>query len=82
MFENITKGEFKAFGSGVFKKGIEIIYNKETKVNKAHNNTPEDAEFIAYCFNLQQRFDISKLEEAVEMLEESNRQIEYMQQKI
>lgn len=28
----------------------------------------ENAEFIAFAFNLQQRFDISKLEEAVEML--------------
>jgi len=81
MFENISKGEFsfdKAYstdrcvytavvsnnaekGSDIFVLELEPYNNMEV----ANNN----AEFITFAFNLQQRYDISKLEEAVKQLE-------------
>ena len=58
-FENISKVEFISSGKSVMLNNAVII---ETSSNK-------QAKFIAYCFNLQQRFDISKLEESVKLLE-------------
>ena len=67
-FENISKGEF-AFIIGQSKCSVNI----KSDVNKSKNlcvvQNINDAEFISYCFNLQQRYDISKLEEAVKLLE-------------
>lgn len=39
------------------------------EINVAKTWDEDYAKFIAYCFNLQQRYDISKLEEAVKLLE-------------
>lgn len=60
-FENISKGEFESIDSFVRVKG-----NLWSFVGV---KTRHDAEFIAYCFNLQQRYDISRLEEAVKAIE-------------
>ena len=59
-FEKISKGEFKVID------GFDVFCNKEHIIQTTNMN---DAPFIAYCFNLQQRYDISKLEEAVKLLE-------------
>ena len=62
-FENISKGEFYVEDvqvSGLITNGHEMVCAAYQKSN---------AEFIAFCFNLQQRYDISKLEEAVKLLE-------------
>lgn len=59
-FENISKVEFISSGKSVMLNNAVII---ETSSNK-------QAEFIAYCFNLQQRYDIRKLKEAVGLMEE------------
>ena len=59
-FEKISKGEFKVID------GFDVFCNKEHIIQTTNMN---DAPFIAYCFNLQQRFDISKLEESVKLLE-------------
>ena len=59
-FEKISKGEFKVID------GFDVFCNKEHIIQTTNMN---DAPFIAYCFNLQQRYDISKLEEAVRLLE-------------
>ena len=58
-FENISKVEFTSSGKSVLLHNTVII---ETSSNK-------QAEFIANCFNIQQRYDISKLEESVKALE-------------
>ena len=63
MFEKISKGEFYVEDVqvyGLVKSELETICEVYTK---------SKAEFIAYCFNLHQRYDISKLEEAVRLLE-------------
>ena len=69
-FEKISKGEFKVID------GFDVFCNKEHIIQTTNMN---DAPFIAYCFNLQQRYDISKLEEAVRLLEkiEYNRSHNY-----
>lgn len=59
-FENISKVEFTSSGKSVLLHNAVII---ETSSNK-------QAKFIAYCFNLQQRYDIRKLKEAVGLMEE------------
>lgn len=43
------------------------------EINVAKTWDEDYAKFIAYCFNLQQRYDISKLEEAVSLLEIANK---------
>ena len=42
-------------------------FNSPDTIEEAKAN----AEFITYCFNLQQKYDISKLEEAIEIIESS-----------
>lgn len=80
MFENITKGvwsidedrvKINKHGSTVYPLRAEDGKLNQTNVVRCYEIQPDrsNAEFIAYCFNLQQRFDISKLEEAVELLE-------------
>ena len=59
-FEKISKGEFKVID------GFDVFCNKEHIIQTTNMN---DAPFIAYCFNLQQRYDISKLEEAVNAIQ-------------
>lgn len=59
-FENISKGEFVATGRSVRLHNAIMI---ESRSNR-------QAEFIAFCLNLQQRYDISKLEEVVKTLDE------------
>ena len=64
MFEKITKG--KAFADELDVYGADrngICYCCENR-----NEAEENAEFIAYCFNLQQRFDISQLENMVSLV--------------
>ena len=78
MFEKISKGEFKSSDNTFFDDDKNVY---KTRVDGFRDNYPkyfcgidreeskENAEFIACCFNLQQRYDISKLEEAVKALE-------------
>lgn len=60
MFENISKGEFETRGRFILKDGDTFLSTIKEM----------DARFISFCFNLQQRYDISKLEEAVRTLDE------------
>lgn len=62
-FENISKGEITTGAWHVYDDNDLII------VDCSGDNTYANAEFIAFCFNLQQRYDISKLEEAVKLFE-------------
>ena len=62
MFENITKGEFYLSGNCISTDDVDIC-------ELGFKNKEQNAEFIAYCFNLQQRFDIGKLEEAIKLLD-------------
>ena len=55
----------------IHKTGDNDTYSEYPTAEEAKAN----AEFIAYCFNLQQRFDIGKLEEMVEFLEEIRRSV-------
>lgn len=64
MFENISKGRFIASGNAVHVNEHECIHVSHDEARR------ENAEFIAYCFNLQQRYDISKLDEAVNLFVE------------
>jgi hypothetical protein len=60
-FENITKGKFIASYNFIhIDDKIEIFNVVKTK---------EDAEFIAYCFNLQQKLDIICYEDVIEAVE-------------
>ena len=80
-FENITKGnwsidedESKVNEYGVTEISLRVDWDgNESSINNVIVYEPDgetvNADFIAYCFNLQQRFDISKLEEAVEALQ-------------
>ena len=64
MFKKITKGQFT--------QGLCNTYNQNGLcIATARNdgNLLEDAEFITYCFNLQQRLDIGMLEKSVRLLE-------------
>jgi len=80
MFENITKGvwsidkrnvKVNKHGSMVYPLRVKDGVLTKKNVVKCYSIDADksNAEFIAYCFNLQQRFDISKLEESVKMLE-------------
>ena len=62
-FENISKGEFE------YKDGFITTENNIIALIYNFKDQKQNAEFIAYCFNLQQRYDISKLEEAVKLFE-------------
>lgn len=62
MFENITKGEFYLSGNSVSTDDVDVC-------EVGFKDRQQNAEFISYCFNLQQRFDISKLEEVVQALQ-------------
>jgi len=73
MFENISKGEFTSRKNFVEIDG-RIIFTAWYPYPLQHiekNVVSQNAEFIAYCFNLQQKYDISKFEECVKMLEKS-----------
>lgn len=61
-FENITKGNFKSNGNAVH-CDFKCVHIGTDELRH------ENAEFIAFCFNFQQRYDISKLEDAVELLD-------------
>ena len=70
-FENISKGEFISIEHSTYSCVLSSNKNnKEKSVCKVVND--DDGQFIAYCFNLQQRYDISKLEEFVKLLENIN----------
>ena len=63
MFEKITKGEFN--------QGLCNTYNQDglcVATSRNEGNLIEDAEFITYCFNLQQNYNIGMMEEAVKTL--------------
>ena len=75
-FENISKGEWKhnRFAKGNIETENRLIancigYSTNVKPEEAHLESMENADFILFCGNLQQRYDISKLEEAVKLLE-------------
>lgn len=65
-FENISKGNFIRSGWNVREKVRSI--HEPSKIICCVESNRFDAEFISYCFNIQQRYDISKLEEAVDLL--------------
>ena len=70
-FENISKGEKLILLKRKYPTVFEIHKNE---INQAKNlilslQDESLAEFITFAFNLQQRYDISKLEETVELLE-------------
>lgn len=74
VFENISKGEFETrkrllgkceFEYEIYVPPYWIAHTRGDSNEEAQGN----AQFIAFCFNLQQRYDISKLEEAVRLLE-------------
>ena len=76
-FENISKGEFKANFIDLDDFGVAVV-SVESKViaqcnfnDQLTEERKDNTEFIAYCFNLQQRYDISKLEEVVKTFEDS-----------
>lgn len=65
MFENISKGNF-------IRSGWKVVNEIDDDLICCNGRQyKENSEFIAYCFNLQQRYNISKLEEAVELVEKS-----------
>ena len=70
MFENISKGEFTSRNKFVELDG-KILFTSWNPYlfGKTSDIINKNAEFVSFCFNLQQRYDISKLEEAVETLE-------------
>ena len=83
MFENITKGvwsidedrvKVNKHGSTVYPLCVEDGKSNQVNVVRSYEIQPDrsNAEFIAFAFNLQQRYDISKFEEAVELLEICN----------
>lgn len=63
-FNEVYEGENNKVIVTTHKEGDDDIYASYPTAEEAKAN----AEFITYCFNLQQRFDISKLEEVVEFL--------------
>lgn len=81
MFENISKGDFTTSIGGEFvvrktrNGGIPIVQTFN-KMEEDFENFEPNAKFISFCFNLQQRYDISKLEEVVNALENSKQVIE------
>lgn len=87
MFENITKGvwsidqqkvKVNKYRTTVFPLRIDtepMCFTNVARIYEPEANM-QNAEFIVYCFNLQQRFDVSKLEEAVKALENSKQVIE------
>lgn len=72
-FENISKGEFSAKDNSLMisgKTGQQAIFCKQDfSYKKIDVEMIENTQFAAFCFNLQQRYDISKLEEAIKLLE-------------
>ena len=75
-FENISKGEFKSNLIDLDNFGIAAVSTESKVIAQCNFNDSlteerkDNTEFIAFCFNLQQRYDISKLEETVNTLEE------------
>ena len=64
-FENISKGKFT-------RSGWKVVNESDDDLICCNGRQyEENSEFIAYCFNLQQRYDISKLEEVVKAFEDS-----------
>jgi hypothetical protein len=77
MFENISKGEFKLkqkyYADTDFEFQISIPpYWIATVRGDTEEISRQNAEFVFYCFSLQQRYDISKLERCVELLHDMN----------
>ena len=82
-FENITKGEFKS--DFTYSKGKKCTWTRLFSDKKllaeikgvhcgvSNKEMLENHKFIYFCFNLQQKLDISCYEEVIEALEEANR---------
>lgn len=64
MFEKITKG--RVFSDECCVYGYDD--NGICHCSEDRNEAEANAEFIAYCFNLQQKYNIGMLEEAVKTL--------------
>ena len=77
-FENISKGEFEANFIDLDGFGVAVVSTESKVIAQCNFNDSlteerkDNTEFIAFCFNLQQRYDISKLEEVVNLLENIN----------
>jgi len=81
MFENISKGEFYTRKLIDKDSSFEIDFKNDhasmntlaytANVDVNVSEEKQNAKFVAYCFNLQQKYDISKFEECVKMLEKS-----------
>ena len=65
MFEKITKGKANTVECDIYMDDNNMLcYCAESR-----NEAKQNVEFIAYCFNLQYRYDISQLKETIETLE-------------
>lgn len=70
-FENISKGKFQYRKSEfIYPAFVDNLDGFCIEIHDLNNNKQSDynAEFIAFCFNLQQKYDISKFEECVDLI--------------
>ena len=92
MFDGITKGTWmidenrvkvNKHGCTKYPLRVEGVGLNEINVAISYEIEPNrsNAEFIAFAFNLQQKYDIGLFELVVDTLEESKRQIEYLNDK-
>ena len=72
-FENITRGGYNIANDlypcdiNVDSKLHSTVYRNRSFI--ASEQEKEDAQFVAFCFNLQQKYDIGLFEEALRMIE-------------
>lgn len=64
--------EFKKITRGVFKRsGWKVVTETEDDLISCHGTRfEENADFVAYCFNLQQKLNIAQYEEMAKALED------------
>ena len=66
MFEKITKGKANAIEADIYMyDGNMLCYCTECR-----NEYEDNAKFIAYCFNLQQKYDIGMMEKIIDFLQD------------
>ena len=71
MFEKISKGEFKTtYCAEVVDLGGKTLVDAYDVASTGSANA--NAEFICFCFNLQQKYDIGLFEDTVIALELAN----------
>lgn len=70
-FDNISQGNFEANGNAVHDTQIGHCIHISNDENRYAN-----AEFIAFCFNLQQKYDLSMFEQILDTCELANKALE------